>query len=256
MLAHAADIRRAANADGSFVVLFTKYPAPHGAYASGSWKRMVIRKDDLSSDMDRVIAHETGHIFGAPDEYGSSGCSCTSEHGRFFQEVNGNCVNCTDALRSDSGYPQSVGGSWGHAAPFSSDLDAALMHDNGKVYFFKGNQYVRFTNVGEGVDSGYPRSIAGNWPGVPVSFQSDLDSALMRDNGRIYLFKGSDYIRLSKGAECVMIVNTTAMCSAAQQAASGEPLRLGRSRQWRTRSVQNPRSLCTLRVLMGRGLAG
>ncbi len=189
MLAYAADIRRAANADGSFVVLFTKYPAPHGAYASGSWKRMVIRKDDLSSDMDRVIAHETGHIFGAPDEYGSSGCSCTSEHGRFFQEVNGNCVNCTDALRSDSGYPQSVGGSWGHAAPFSSDLDAALMHDNGKVYFFKGNQYVRFTNVGEGVDSGYPRSIAGNWPGVPVSFQSDLDSALMRDNGRIYLFK-------------------------------------------------------------------
>lgn len=82
MLAYAADIRRAANADGSFVVLFTKYPAPHGAYASGSWKRMVIRKDDLSSDMDRVIAHETGHIFGAPDEYGSSGCSCTSEHGR------------------------------------------------------------------------------------------------------------------------------------------------------------------------------
>ena len=44
-------------------------------------------------NIDRVFAHETGHVFGAPDEYASSSCGCGGSHG-FFGKPNGNCENC------------------------------------------------------------------------------------------------------------------------------------------------------------------
>ena len=44
-----------------------------------------------NGNMDRVFAHETGHIFGAPDEYGR--CNCGGAHGP-FRQPNRNCENC------------------------------------------------------------------------------------------------------------------------------------------------------------------
>jgi hypothetical protein len=44
-------------------------------------------------NIDRVFAHETGHIFGAPDEYQASGCSCGGSFG-FFRKPNINCEGC------------------------------------------------------------------------------------------------------------------------------------------------------------------
>ena len=43
-------------------------------------------------DMDRVFAHETGHVFGAPDEYAAD-CDCGGAHGR-FGHANDNCETC------------------------------------------------------------------------------------------------------------------------------------------------------------------
>jgi hypothetical protein len=46
------------------------------------------------------------------------------------------------------------------------------------------------------MDSDYPRLIAGNWKGLPSSFESGIDAALMRmDNHKIYMFKGRKYVR-------------------------------------------------------------
>jgi len=45
------------------------------------------------SNIDRVFAHETGHIFQAPDEYAASACDCSGTWG-INNEPNGNCENC------------------------------------------------------------------------------------------------------------------------------------------------------------------
>jgi len=101
---------------------------------------------------------------------------------------------------ADSTYPRAIAGNWkGLPASFQSGLDAALWRQsNGKIYFFKGDQYVRISRVSAGVDSGYPRPIAGNWPGLPLSFTQGIDAALWRkSNGKIYFFKGDQYVRFS-----------------------------------------------------------
>ncbi len=52
-------------------------------------------------------------------------------------------------------------GGWkGLPASFSSGIDAAIFR-KGHTYFFKGNQYVRFT--GTKLDSGYPVTLPGGW---------------------------------------------------------------------------------------------
>lgn len=210
-------------------------------------------------NIDRVFAHETGHVFNAPDEYAKSGCDCGGEWG-YFGTPNLNCANCADGgsvaciMRSNSwamckftpghygwgafatgidaalwrrsvgkiylfsddyyvrfssvsagvdpGYPRKIEGNWpGLPASFNTGIDAALMNDgNGRIYFFKGERYVRFSKVSGGVDPGYPKPIKGNWPGLPAEFQQGIDAALWRkSNGRIYFFKGTQYVRFSAG---------------------------------------------------------
>ena len=91
---------------------------------------------------------------------------------------------------------------WG---PFQTSVDAALWRgSNDAVYLFSGDEYIRYTDVGDGRDDGYPRRIKGAWIGIPASFQSNIDAALWREsNGKIYLFKGSQYVRL-EGSNATM----------------------------------------------------
>ncbi len=75
---------------------FTKYPIYHFAYASIGGPRLVMdyNNDGWGPDnIDRVFTHESGHIFGAPDEYASSGCNCGGSWG-FYGKPNANCANC------------------------------------------------------------------------------------------------------------------------------------------------------------------
>ena len=36
----------------------------------------------------------------------------------------------------------------------------------GQAFFFRGNQFVRYDWLQNRVDDGYPKPIAGNWPGI------------------------------------------------------------------------------------------
>ncbi|MCH2231832.1 MAG: hemopexin repeat-containing protein [Crocinitomicaceae bacterium] len=100
----------------------------------------------------------------------------------------------------DSGYPKNIAGNWdGLPASFQSGIDAALWNSKStKVYFFKGAEYVRIDpNNSWKVEPGYPKPIAGNWPGFPSNFANGVDAAIWTEkNDKIYFFKGDDYIRV------------------------------------------------------------
>jgi hypothetical protein len=90
------DIRTRLGTRWAFAAFFTKYPVRHFAYASIGGPRVVMDYANGSwgpDNIDRVFAHETGHIFGAPDEYASSNCDCGGAWGRFGRP-NVNCERC------------------------------------------------------------------------------------------------------------------------------------------------------------------
>lgn len=90
----ARDVRDRNQAQWGFVLFITRYRLHHFAYSSQ--ERVVQHYDNDgwgSLQLNRVIAHETCHIFGAQDEYASSNCNCTTKSGQ-LQVENGNCRLC------------------------------------------------------------------------------------------------------------------------------------------------------------------
>jgi len=90
------DLRTRLKTDWAYCAFFTKYPLGHFAYASIGGPRLVMHyaNDGWGPDnLDRVFAHETGHIFRAPDEYAASNCNCGGQWGH-FGVPNTNCATC------------------------------------------------------------------------------------------------------------------------------------------------------------------
>lgn len=82
--------------DWTYCAFFTKYPVFHFAYANLGGPRLVMEWENDNwgpQNIDRVFAHESGHIFGAPDEYAGAGCNCGGKHG-YFKKPNANCISC------------------------------------------------------------------------------------------------------------------------------------------------------------------
>ena len=77
----------------------------------------------------------------------------------------------------------------------STGINAGVVWNNGKAYFFKGSKYIRYDIKTDKVDVGYPKPIAGNWPGFPAAFAAGIDAAIVWNNGKAYFFKGAQYIR-------------------------------------------------------------
>lgn len=94
MQAYINQIKAANNAQWAYAVFVTKYPKDWFAYEWGNHVVMDFGVDGWGLDnFSRVVAHETGHVFGCPDEYANSGCNCTTLGGR-YQIPNGNCETC------------------------------------------------------------------------------------------------------------------------------------------------------------------
>jgi hypothetical protein len=86
-------------------------------------------------------------------------------------------------------------------AGFDGDLDAVLNGEGqfaGNCYLFKGDSYLKFEWSSRKVAAGYPKKIAGNWPGLPAMFHSDLDAVINGEgpfSGFCYFFKGDSYMK-------------------------------------------------------------
>jgi hypothetical protein len=201
--AYAASLRDEYGTDTAYVAFFTRWPVTWFAYAGFPRVVMHLNNDGWGFDnIDSVFAHETGHIFGAPDEY-SSGCRCNRMAGRFFRAANANCENCegdgVSCLMRGNDYglcpqtPLHLG--WG---AFTERVDAAFWREsNGAAYLFSGGWYVRYSDINTGIDEGYPKPIAGNWKNLPTQWTAGIDAAVWRGvNGKIYFFRGSQYARI------------------------------------------------------------
>ena len=100
--------------------------------------------------------------------------------------------------RADEGYPLSIGDHWPgfSAAGFDTGVDAGIDWGNGKAYFFKGSQYLRYDIAADRVADGYPKLIAEGWPGLATAgFDRDLSAPVVWGNGSAYLFKNGQYLR-------------------------------------------------------------
>ncbi|MDQ1351161.1 MAG: hypothetical protein QG657_1463 [Acidobacteriota bacterium] len=66
-----------------------------------------------------------------------------------------------------------------------------------KVFFFSGDQYVRYDWETDSADAGYPRLIEDSWQGWPEGF-IPIDAVVLGEGpfkGKAYFFKGSQYFR-------------------------------------------------------------
>jgi hypothetical protein len=89
-------------------------------------------------------------------------------------------------------------------AGFDKGIDAAVNWGDGKVYFFRGPNYIRFDVAADRVDPGYPRPIAGNWAGFDTAgFDKGIDAAVNLGDGKVYFFRGDEYIRFDIGDDRV-----------------------------------------------------
>ena len=106
------------------------------------------------------------------------------------------------ADRVDPGYPKPINSQTWPGLPWTDGIDAAVNWGNGKAYLFKGTQYVRIDIQADRVEQGYPKEIYGpNWPGVP--WADGIDAAVNWKNGKAYLFKGNQYLRIDIQADRV-----------------------------------------------------
>lgn len=89
--------------------------------------------------------------------------------------------------------------SWNLPGTFADGVNAAFngkYSRRGKVYFFKGNRYVRY-NWNDTIDAGYPRPIS-NMIGIPPEFASGIDAAVDGDGSFAdygYMFQTDRYLR-------------------------------------------------------------
>lgn len=110
------------------------------------------------------------------------------------------------ADKADGGYPLPITQTWTgfDAAGFVDGINAAANWGNGKAYFFRGSQYLRYDIAADKVDDGFPLPVAGHWPGLAeAGFGDRIDAVVPWGNGKVFFFRGDRYVRYDIAADKV-----------------------------------------------------
>lgn len=94
--------------------------------------------------------------------------------------------------------PRKITGNW--TMPWTDRIDAAVNWGNGKIYFFRGSEYLRYDLTQDRMDDGYPLPIDGHWNGL---WTDGIDAALYQGGRKAYFFKGDEYRRYDLDADNV-----------------------------------------------------
>ncbi len=86
--------------------------------------------------------------------------------------------------------PFKIANSWN--MPWTDHIDAAVNWGHGKIYFFRGTEYLRYDITLDRMDDDYPKPIEGNWNGI---WPDDLDAVLYQGGAKAYFFKGDEFRR-------------------------------------------------------------
>lgn len=81
--------------------------------------------------------------------------------------------------------------------PVYQTVQAAVARGDGKLFFFRGDAYIRYDIAANSADASYPRSIDRYWSGL---WADDIDAAFAHD-GSIYFFRGHEYLRYDIAAD-------------------------------------------------------
>lgn len=142
---------------------------------------------------DILVGHDSGFI--PPID-----AALYSKTDTIFFFVDQAYISYTYGLGLDPGFPKRISDGWENwPTRFKKNIDAAVYKGDGKAYFFKGGEYLRHT-LGVGMDSGYPKQIAGHWKNWPVRFENGIDAAVYNGDGKAYFLKGGEYLRHTFGS--------------------------------------------------------
>lgn len=161
--------------DGMFPNFTSAFAYLYGPYQVMTYDNGTTGGQWTLSRMNQVFAHESGHIFGAPDEYAGAGtCTCTN-YG-YLGVTNGNCVNCianqATCVMNDNSL-QLCTYTKGHVGWRDSDSDGILDPVDVTVSITSG--YLDYANNPYSSNSqitGHGTAQAGAWPSTtrtPVS---------------------------------------------------------------------------------------
>lgn len=141
-------------------------------------------------DLYAVAVHEFGHALGIAHKSDKRSLMYpVYGYTDKLHEIDVRAVQAIYGIRSDQ--PQPGGRSRIPNLCKESSIDAITMTKAGKVFVFKGDWYWRLNDEADGIEKGYPRPIAKDWPGLP----SNLNAALTFNNGKMCFFKGEKYWR-------------------------------------------------------------
>ncbi len=92
---------------------------------------------------------------------------------------------------------------------FLLGFDSMAVIDN-KLYITKGAQFVRYSDPTklDKVDEGYPKPLQGNWGNLDANFAMGFDAMSVLPNGRLYVFRDSEYLCYKDPSKLTEILET------------------------------------------------